>query len=106
MTAFLATKLKNQLLALDPQLVVQLKNVAVNGAKMGCTGFVTDPSKNRVVYISTDNNTQQNAGCFRVARHTKDYTGGRNQFAAHADLAQSAVSLFGSPHFDRELALR
>lgn len=107
MPALLSTKLKNQLLALRPNLTVQLKNVNVNGVKMGCTGFITDPDTERIVYVCTDNNHNPQATnvYYRVARSTKDYTGGRNQFAHHDDLAQSVVSLLESSQFDRELSL-
>lgn len=107
MPALLATKLKNQLLALNPDLTVQLKNVNINGVKMGCTGFITDPGTERIVYVCTDNNhnPQNTRVYYRVARSTKDYTGGRNQFAQHTDIAQSLVTLLTSPNFDRELAL-
>lgn len=105
--ALLTTKLKNQLLALNPLLTVQLKNVSVNGTKMGCTGFVTDPDTSRIVYICTDNNHNpaQTTGYYRVARSTKDYTGGRNQFAGYTDLAASVVTLLTSSTFERELAM-
>jgi len=47
--ALLATKLRNELRAIKPNFQVQLRNVDVNGVKMGCSGFVTDPATGRVV---------------------------------------------------------
>jgi hypothetical protein len=88
----LATKLKNQIHAIDPAITVALRNVAVNGRKMGCSGFITDPRTGRVVYINTDDNHGTNTRAyFRGARDTKDYTGGLNQFAGYDALAETAV---------------
>lgn len=105
MKPLLALKLKRELLALNAGLTVQLKNVAVNGEKMGCSGFVTDPGTGRIIYINTDHNhgTSRQA-LFRVARHEKDFSGGRNHFAKHTDLAEEALQLLNGPAFDRELA--
>ena len=107
MHPLLALKLKRQILAANPALDVQLKNVAVNGEKMGCSGFVTDPGTGRIIYISTDHNhgTSRQA-LFRAARHDRDYHGGHNHFTKHADLAQDVVELLKSSHFDRELTGR
>lgn len=108
MKALLATKLKNELLALKPDLQVKLRNVAVNGVKMGCSGFVADPGTNRVVYLNTDHNhgTNYDRAYFRVARDLKDYHGGINHFSGYTELAKAAADLLKSPHFDRELLAR
>jgi hypothetical protein len=108
MKALLATKLRNELLAIKPGLQVQLRNVAVNGTKMGCSGFVTDPATGRAVYLNTDHNhgTNFDRAYFRVARDAKDYHGGRNHFSGYTELAEAAAELLKSPHFDRELAAR
>lgn len=90
----LATKLKNQIAAIDPVLVVTLKNVRVNGVPFGCSGFVTDPRTGRHIYVCTDHNHQTNTkALFRGARDTKDYTGGVNQFATYDLLPEAAVNL-------------
>jgi hypothetical protein len=97
----LATKLKNQILAIDPTLEVKLKNVSVNGVKFGCSGFITNPATGRVVYINTDHNHHTNTdACYRTARDTKDYRGGLNNFATYDELAPAAVRLVNSevPH--------
>lgn len=94
----LATKLKNQIKALDADLVVELKNVRVNGAALGCSGFVTNPDTGAVTYVCTDNNHGLDTkALFRTARHTKDFTGGRNNFAAYGDLAGEIVQLSHRP---------
>lgn len=93
-----AVKLRNELHAIRPTLKVELKNVRINGVLQGCSGFVTDPATGRVVYIDTDRNHGiVSTALVRSAKHTKDYTGGRNQFAAWADVAEDAVRLLDSP---------
>lgn len=90
----LAVKLRNQIKALDRDLVVELKNVRVNGNALGCSGFVTNPNTGAVTYICTDNNHGTNAQpMFRTAKDTKDYAGGRNHFAAYDDLAAEVVEM-------------
>lgn len=108
MKALLATKLRNELLAIKPDLQIQLRNIAVNGVKMGCSGFITDPASGRVVYLNTDHNhgTSFDRAYFRVARDTKDFRGGINHFAGYAGVAEAATGLLKSQHFDRELAAR
>lgn len=93
-TPLLAIKLKKQILAIDPTLEVSLKNIHVNGAKFGCSGFITDPRTGRVVYVNTDHNHHTNTrALYRTARDTKDYTGGMNNFASYEALASAAVNL-------------
>lgn len=106
MKPLLALKLRNQILAVNAGLTVQLRNVVVNGAKMGCSGFITDPGTGRVVYLNTDHNhgTSHDHAYYRVVRDTKDYRGGINHFAGYDALARSAADLLKSQQFDRELA--
>jgi len=90
----LATKLKNEINAIDPVLIVTLKNVSVNGAKFGCSGFITDPRTGKHVYVNTDHNHYTNTrGLYRTAKDTRDYAGGMNHFAEYGDLARAAVEL-------------
>lgn len=104
MKTLLAVKLKRELLAVNAGLTVQLKNVTVNGEKMGCSGFVTDPGTGRIIYINTDHNHSTNhRALFRVALHDKDFRGGINHFAEYGELAEEAVDLLKGQHFDREL---
>ena len=92
-----AVKLRNQLHAIRPTLVVELKNVRVNGILQGCSGFVTDPATGRVVYVSTDrNHGTVSTALVRTALHNRDYVGGRNQFAQWDDTASMAVRLLDS----------
>jgi hypothetical protein len=88
------TKVKNRLKALRPDLVPTLHNERVNGALLGCSGFITDPATGRVVYISTDNNhgTVREA-LYRTAKSTRDYTGGRNHFCPFGWIVENAIEL-------------
>lgn len=90
-----AIKLRNQILALNPDAVVTLKNVRVNGALFGCNGFVSTPDGSKHVYVCTDHNhgLSYNKALYRTAKHTKDYTGGSNNFSNYDGLAQSVVEL-------------
>ena len=90
-----AIKLRNRLLALRPDLVVSLRNVRVNGVLFGCSGFVTDPKTERIVYVNTDHNhgTRYNDALYRTAEHDKDYTGGRNHFATYDELPVKVINL-------------
>lgn len=108
MQPLLALKLRNQILAQNDKLTVQLSNIGINGTKMGCSGFITDPGTGRVLYINTDHNHGTNHGraFYRVARDVKDYRGGINHFSDYGDLAKEALELLGSDRFDRELAAR
>ncbi len=95
MDTLASTKLRNQLLALDPTLTVQLRNVRVNGALFGCTGFVTAGNGRVVVYVSTDHNhgTRVNQPLYRLARDTRDFVGGTNRASTYAALAADVVEL-------------
>lgn len=81
----LATKLKNQFTTSHG---VSLKNILINGDKRGCSGFIT--KGDRVVYVNTE------AVCmgylYRTAKHTKDYTGGRNNFARDMEALVAGVN--------------
>lgn len=89
-----ATKLRNQITALDRVLIVSLSNIRVNGVLFGCSGFITDPRTGKHVYIRADHNHQtMSRALFRTAKDTLDYTGGHNNFATYDLLAESAVFL-------------
>lgn len=77
------TKMKNALKRSYPNLVPHLSNVRINGQLQGCVGFIEDPNTGRIVYVSTDvNHGTTNKALYRNAKHLKDWTGGRNRFAA------------------------
>lgn len=70
----LATKLKNQF---TDATVCALKNIAVNGDKRGCSGFIT--RGDAIVYVNTE--VLGGGYLYRTAAHLKDYTGGVNRYA-------------------------
>lgn len=89
-----ATKTKNRILDIDDTLIVELRNVRVNGALFGCSGFITNPRTGRVVYINTDHNHHTvREALYRTAKDNKDYTGGQNNFAGFDEIAEKAVAL-------------
>ena len=89
-----AVKTKNKILAIDDTLIVELRNVKINGALFGCSGFITDPKTSKVVYINTDHNHHTvREALYRTAKDNKDYTGGQNNFASFDDIAAKAVQL-------------
>ena len=82
----LATKLKNRF---TPAHAVALKNIAVNGDKRGCSGFISLHGVH--VYV----NTEKCGGLgylYRTAQHVKDYTGGRNMWAKDIDALVRGVN--------------
>ena len=70
----LSTKLKNQFPSTH---TVALKNIAVNGDKRGCSGFIA--RGDAIVYVNTE--VLGGGYLYRTAAHMKDYTGGVNRYA-------------------------
>lgn len=82
----LSTKLKNQF---SPSYTVSLKNIIINGDKRGCSGFIS--LGDSIVYVNTE--TCGSLGLmYHTAQHTKDYTGGVNQWARDLDSLVSGVN--------------
>ena len=99
----LATKLKNQIAKIDPSLqTVKLKNISVNGAKRGCSGFVVNPGNGRVVYVNTEESCYgplKGQTMMRYANDTSDYggRGGRNEWVAVERTAEAICKMLTSP---------
>ena len=70
----LSTKLKNQFPSTH---TVALKNIAVNGDKRGCSGFIA--RGDAIVYVNTE--VLGGGYLYRTAAHMKDYSGGVNRYA-------------------------
>lgn len=88
------TKVKNRLKVIAPDVIAHLHNIRINGYCHGCSGFIEDPATGRVVYLSTDLNHGTNTqALYRTAQHTKDFTGGRNQFCDFDEITDRAVEL-------------
>lgn len=84
MTGMLAIKLKNNLKAAanHDDYDFAIKNVSINGAKVGATGFVKNNRTGKFVYVCTDFGILGRDGqlFYRTAKDAKDYTGGTNKF--------------------------
>lgn len=88
------TKVKNALRSARPDLVTKISNIRVNGQLQGCSGFITNPATERVVYILTDvNGGTVHDALYREARNDHDYIGGRNQFCSPAEIVECALEL-------------
>ena len=46
----LSTKLKNQINKKQEGLEISLKNININGIKVGCSDFIRNPENNIIVY--------------------------------------------------------
>lgn len=90
------TKLRNAVKRIDPGIVTDLRNIRINGMLKGCSGFFTDPTTQRTVYVNTEEAHRSGDALLRTVTGTKDFTGGRNRFEARADLPQAIVDLLRS----------
>jgi len=98
-----ATKLKNSLTKLAEQhgmeIKVELKNIAVNGQRRGCSGFVT--CGDSCVYVNTEHSIYSpisSQSMCRYAKDTEDFSSnglknGYNQFVADDFLAAKVISM-------------
>ena len=87
----LRTKLRN---AINKQnnnknnLTFKLKNITINGAKKGCSGFIINNDNSTVIYVNTEGITWSNQPTkymYRYAKDDKDYTGYTNRWATGLD---------------------
>lgn len=104
----LATKLKNRiLLAAKPEdlpLKIELKNIVINGAKRGCSGFVTNMQTGSCVYMDTEKSVYgplSDKCMYRYARDSKDYSSNRlqngwNRWATDDELPEQVIRLLRS----------
>jgi hypothetical protein len=91
----LATKLRNEIRKVTPELEFHLKNVSVNGSKRGCRGFIVNPSNGLIAYVDTEHllNPHVSGALYRTAKNLKDYYGGRNLYAPADQLAKAIVKM-------------
>lgn len=95
----LATKLKNRI-AKEGNYVVELKNIDINGRKVGCSGFVSNPENNVVLYIDTEKSffyPHADKNLIRYALNNKDYTGCYNIFVTDERLISEIVAMLNNP---------
>ena len=72
------TAVKNRFKKVASELEFNLRNTNINGRKVGCAGFVSNPENGRVIYLDTEEGFNYKV-LYRVADSTKDYTGKANQ---------------------------
>ena len=78
------------------KLNFHLKMIKVNGQVRGCSGFVENAENGKIVYINTEVlpfTGQEYRVLYRTAKHLKDFTGGFNQYATPAKLAEKVIEL-------------
>ena len=84
------------------KLSFHLKMIKVNGQVRGCSGcsgcsgFVENTENGKIVYINTEVlpfTGQEYRVLYRTAKHLKDFTGGFNQYATPAKLAEKVIEL-------------
>jgi hypothetical protein len=68
---------------------VALKNIAINGDKRGCSGFISLHGVH--VYVNTEPFGSLGY-MYRTAAHTKDYHGGANRWAKDIDALVRGVN--------------
>lgn len=103
----LATKLKNRVLK-EGNYAVELKNIDINGRKVGCSGFISNPKNDTVVYINTEKPVYQPLAyrnLIRYAVNNKDYKGLHNNFVTDDRLVSEIVAMLNNREkYERELA--
>ena len=82
----LATKLKNQFSSVHS---VALKNISINGARRGCSGFIS--LNGAIVYVNTEK-CGSLGYMYRTATSLRDYTGGANQWAKSVESLVSGIN--------------
>lgn len=87
---------------LSPGWQVKLRNVRINEAPVGCSGFLTDPKTGRVIYLTTDFGIAppkhlRGKAMYRTARNDRDFDGGTNRYCEITELGQHLKALFHAP---------
>jgi hypothetical protein len=81
----LAVSVKNRLKLCDSGYEYYLKNIVINGAKRGCSGFVKNPKNGKIIYLTTEPIWSTDVRLmYRYAQDLKDW-GGRNSVNNWAD---------------------
>ena len=101
-----AIKAKNAARGIPLNLGFHLKNISLNGARRGCSGFVENIDTGSVVYLTTEpccSDVVSMAGkcMYRYAKDLKDYssnnvTNGNNRWCAYEDLQGNVLELLAT----------
>lgn len=81
---------------------IKLDNISINGRKVGCSGFISNPENGLVVYLDTEKSCYSplsDRNLVRYARNLKDFKGGYNEFAKDDDLLRKIVTMLEKPNF-------
>lgn len=94
----LAVKMKNALKKANEKygydLEFNIKNIVINGAKRGCSGFVTNKTNGSCVYLNTERTGLTGMGLmYRYADNDKDYHGYHNRWTEEYNLDKYAESI-------------
>ncbi|MBT1164603.1 hypothetical protein [Bifidobacterium felsineum] len=92
----LAVRFRNHVRKIDPTIeFINLRNVLVNGAKRGCSGFLRNPANGRMVYVNTDVLLIERGheAYARTVKDEHDTSGGQNRWSTCDDLPQLAVNM-------------
>jgi len=92
-----------------PNLLVETKNIRINGQLRGCSGFIQNKDNGKIIYLTTEpisftGNTERfqgdgmwgdnNKACmYRTAKTMKDYTGGNNQWCSFESLENNIIAM-------------
>ena len=91
----LATKLRNMVQKLG-NYEIKLNNISINGRKIGCSGFITNPVNGKIVFVSTEKPAYaalHKKNLIRYAKSTSDYAGGINHFVEDDRLCNKIVEM-------------
>ena len=96
----LAIKLKNALKKANEKygydLKFDIKNIIINGAKRGCSGFVTNTQNGSCVYTNTERTCVSHLGVmYRYAKDNKDFHGYCNRWTGMDYDVNSLVIYYG-----------
>ena len=91
----LATKLRN-MIQKKGDYKVELHNVSINGRRIGCSGFITNTTSGKIVYVSTEKPAfaaLDDYSLIRYAKSTSDYVGDINHFVQDDSLCSKIVEM-------------
>lgn len=103
----LKTRLKNLVVAEGgADYEYYLSNIAINGRKVGCSGFIKNPRTNLILYVNTEGSSYQPLAdkiMYRYAKDLNDYTGGSNKWAKKEDIGEDLVFLLEHPIAENDI---
>ena len=83
----LARTLENAVrISFGTEITASLRNIRIDGAARGCTGFFVNPENNACVYVNTEASIDPKRSLlYRYADDMKDFTGYRDRYAKDLD---------------------